>query len=175
MDGCRIDGCFHAMFHRFYAAMNASAPAQNRPPAGFTEIPAMSGFGRAMGPWYEKTEGQCFTLGFRAEERHINRLGIIHGGMMMAFADIVLSEAGRRITRKPSVTMRMAVDFVSPAKLGDWIEGTGELSRSTRNLVFVRARIWRGKHTLMTASGVFNFIRPRGADGKPLPEVEEQK
>jgi uncharacterized protein (TIGR00369 family) len=130
-------------------------------PAGFVAIPPMSGFGRAMGPWYEKRDGERTILGFRAEERHINRLGIIHGGMMMAFADVLLSEVQRRVTGRPSVTMRMAVDFVSPARLGDWIEGDGEVSRATRNLVFVRARIWRAKHTLMTASGVFNFIRPR--------------
>lgn len=135
----------------------------------------MSGFGRAMGPWYEKADGGKVTLGLRAEERHINRLGIIHGGMMMAFADTLLSEVGRRVTGKPSVTMRMTVDFISAAKLGDWIEGTGEVTRTTRNLVFVGARIWRGKHTLMTASGVFSFIRPRGDDGKPLPAPEEQR
>jgi uncharacterized protein (TIGR00369 family) len=152
--------------------MTASSTAASVLPPGFAEIPPMSGFGRAMGPWYEKTENGKGILGFRAGERHINRLGIIHGGMMMAFADVVLSEAQRRVTGRPSVTMRMAVDFVSPARLGDWIEGVGEVTRSTRNLVFVRARIWRGKHTLMTASGVFNFIRPRGEDGKPLPEQE---
>lgn len=153
-----------------------SQPARNSfaVPPGFVAIPPMSGFGRAMGPWYEKPDGEKVTLGIPAEERHINRLGIIHGGMMMAFADTLLSEVGRRVTGKPSVTMRMTVDFISAAKLGDWIEGSGEVSRITRNLVFVQARIWRGKHTLMTASGVFSFIRPRGPDGKPLPASEEQ-
>jgi len=153
-----------------------SQPARNSfaVPPGFVAIPPMSGFGRAMGPWYEKPDGEKVILGIRAEERHINRLGIIHGGMMMAFADTLLSEVGRRVTGKPSVTMRMTVDFISAAKLGDWIEGSGEVSRITRNLVFVQARIWRGKHTLMTASGVFSFIRPRGPDGKPLPASEEQ-
>jgi len=152
--------------------MTAPAAPDAIPP-GFVQMPPMSGFGRAMGPWYQKSDGDSFVLGIRAEERHINRLGIIHGGMMMAFADTLLSEVGRRVTGRPSVTMRMAVDFVSAAKLGDWIEGSGEVARATRNLVFVRARIWRGKHTLMTASGVFNFIRPRGTDGAPLPEAKE--
>lgn len=133
----------------------------------------MSGFGHAMGPWYQKNDGDTVVLGIRAEERHLNRLGIIHGGMMMAFADTLLSEVGRRVTGKPTVTMRMTVDFVSAPRLGDWIEGSGEVSRTTRNLVFVQARIWRGRHTLMTASGVFNFIRPRGEDGKPLPQAQE--
>ena len=142
-------------------------------PPGFVAIPPMSGFGRAMGPWYEKADGDKVVLGIRAEERHINRLGIIHGGMMMAFADTLLSEVGRRVTGRPSVTMRMTTDFISAAKLGDWIEGSGEVSRVTRNLVFVQARIWRGRHVLMTASGVFSFIRPRGADGRPLPDSSE--
>ncbi|MGE0155055.1 MAG: PaaI family thioesterase [Reyranellaceae bacterium] len=149
--------------------MTASAAAQNAIPPGFAEMPPVSGFGRAMGPWYRKIDGERVVLGIRAEERHLNRLGIIHGGMMMAFADTLLGEVGRRVTGRQSVTMRMTVDFVSAAKLGDWIEGTGEVARSTRNLVFVRARIWRGRHTLMTASGVFNFIRPRDAAGRPLP------
>lgn len=153
--------------------MTAPATDSFAIPPGFVAIPPMSGFGRAMGPWYEKPEGDKVTLGIRAEERHINRLGIIHGGMMMAFADTLLSEVGRRVTGRQSVTMRMTVDFISAAKLGDWIEGTGEVSRITRNLVFVQARIWRGKHTLMTASGVFSFIRPRGPDGKLLPASEE--
>jgi uncharacterized protein (TIGR00369 family) len=137
-------------------------------------MPPVSGFGRAMGPWYEKREAGATTLGFRVEERHTNRLGIVHGGMMMAFADVVLGDAGRLVTGKPSVTMRMAVDFVGPGRLGEWIEGSGEVSRFTRNLVFVRARLWRGRHTLMTASGVFNFIRQRGEDGKKLPPPEER-
>lgn len=141
-------------------------------PPGFVLMPQRSGFSRAMGPWYEKREGERTTLGFRVGEQHINRLGIVHGGMMMAFADVVLGEAARRVTGRLSVTMRMAVDFIGPGRLGEWIEGAGEVVRSTRNLVFVNARLWRGRHTLMTASGVFNFIRPRGPDGKPLPESE---
>ncbi len=144
-------------------------------PPGFVEMPPMSGFGRAMGPWFVKEEGGNIVLGIRAQERHINRLGIIHGGMMMAFADTLLSEIGRRFTGKPSVTMRMTTDFVGAAKLGDWIEGSGEATRASRNLVFVQARIWRGRHTLMTASGIFSFIRPRGEDGRPLPEGTEGK
>jgi uncharacterized protein (TIGR00369 family) len=154
--------------------MSKSASPSIAIPDGFVAIPPASGFGRAMGPWYEKTDGEKVVLGIRAEERHINRLGIIHGGMMMAFADTLLSEVGRRVTGKPSVTMRMTVDFVSAARLGDWIEGSGEVSRVTRNLVFVQARIWCGKHSLMTASGVFSFIRPRESVRQPLANAADK-
>lgn len=139
------------------AAESAALPV----PEGFVAVPMMSGFGRVVGPWYEKRADDRIVRAFRVEERHTNRLGIAHGGMLMAFADVLMGEAGSRASGKPSVTMRMTVDFVGPAKLGDWVEGEGEVSRTTRNLVFVRARIWRGRHTLLTTSGVFNFIRPR--------------
>ena len=131
-------------------------------PPGFVAVPMMSGFGRAVGPWYEKRANGRVIRAFRVEERHTNRLGIAHGGMLMAFADVLMGEAGRRASGKPSVTMRMTVDFVGPARLGDWVEGEGEATRTTRNLVFVRARVWRRRQTLLTTSGVFSYIRPRG-------------
>jgi acyl-coenzyme A thioesterase PaaI-like protein len=55
----------------------------------------------------------------------------------------------------------MTSDFLGPARLGDWVEGTARVTRSTESLVFVEAEIRAGGHAVMTASGIFRRIRPR--------------
>jgi acyl-coenzyme A thioesterase PaaI-like protein len=56
----------------------------------------------------------------------------------------------------------MTVDFIDAARFGDLVEGKGEVTRITRNLVFVRCTVWSGRRTLLNASGVFSFVRARG-------------
>ena len=120
-----------------------------------------SGFSEHNGPWFEKRDGAVTIRAFRAGANHVNGLGIVHGGMLMAFADSILARAAVGASGRGAVTMRMTCDFVGPARLGDWVEGTGELTRATRNLAFVRGRIWTGSHTVLTASGIFSAVRAR--------------
>ena len=59
------------------------------------------------------------------------------------------------------VTVRLAVDFLSSARLGDWIEGGGEVLSTDDSLSVVRGRVWCGDRTLLTGTGVFKPIQPR--------------
>ena len=61
------------------------------------------------------------------------------------------------------VTLRLVCDFLSGAKLGEWIEGQGEvLSGSEQDGVYtVKGRIWTGDRTLLTGTGVFKIIEQR--------------
>jgi acyl-coenzyme A thioesterase PaaI-like protein len=84
-----------------------------------------------------------------------------HGGMLMSFADMAW---GRVISVARShywVTVRLTCDFLSAAKLGDWVEGNAELVSDEDGVFTVRGRIWSGERLLMTGSGVFKAIAPR--------------
>jgi acyl-coenzyme A thioesterase PaaI-like protein len=59
------------------------------------------------------------------------------------------------------VTARMVTDFVSAAKLGDWVEGTSELVGDLDGFYTVKGRIWVGERTVMTGTGVFKTLGPR--------------
>jgi len=135
-------------------------------PQGYAREPLRSGFSQTVGPWYRRQDVEHVQLAFRADERHINSLGIVHGGMMVSFADVLMGQAHRKLSGRAAVTTRMTVDFVDAARLGDLIEGKGEVTRLTRNLAFVRARVWTGKRTLLTTSGVFAFVRERDKQEK---------
>lgn len=128
-------------------------------PDGYTTLNWTRGFGRQIGPLYEKAAQRL--LGFRVEEHHTNGMANAHGGMLMSFADMAW---GRIISIERShwwVTVRLTCDFLSGAKLGDWVEGAGELVAEEGSLFTVRGRVWCGERTLMTGTGLFKAIGQR--------------
>jgi len=135
-------------------------------PDGYSQLNWSRGFGRQIGPLFEQSAGPGQAcLGFRVEEHHTNGLGNCHGGMLMSFADMAW---GRIISLQKSyswVTVRLMCDFMSGAKLGDWVEGQGELIGEEDMVFTVRGRIWSGDRTLITGTGVFKGLSPR----KPRP------
>ena len=135
-------------------------------PDGYSQLNWSRGFGRQIGPLFEQRSGPGDAcLGFRVEEHHTNGLGNCHGGMLMRFADMAW---GRIISLQKSyswVTVRLMCDFMSGAKLGDWVEGQGELIGEEDMVFTVRGRIWSGDRTLITGTGVFKGLSPR----KPRP------
>ncbi|WP_425994770.1 PaaI family thioesterase [Caulobacter sp. DWR1-3-2b1] len=135
-------------------------------PDGYSQLNWSRGFGRQIGPLFEQNSGPGQAcLGFRVEEHHTNGLGNCHGGMLMSFADMAW---GRIISLQKSyswVTVRLMCDFLSGAKLGDWVEGQGELIGEEDKVFTVRGRIWSGDRTLITGTGVFKGLSPR----KPRP------
>ena len=131
-------------------------------PPGYSLLNWSRGFGRQIGPLYERYDdhGVC-TLAFRVEEHHTNGMANCHGGMLMSFADMAW---GRVISVRKShfwVTVRLTCDFLSAAKLGDWVEGEAELIAEEDDVYTVRGRIWAGDRLLMTGTGVFKVVGPR--------------
>jgi acyl-coenzyme A thioesterase PaaI-like protein len=133
-----------------------------RVPDGFQLMQWSRGFGRQIGPFYEKNEpGGAFIRAFRVDEHHTNGMKNCHGGMLMAFADTVW---GHSIPARKThfwVTVRMVTDFLSPAKLGDWVEGSSELIGEDDDFYTVKGRIWSGDRTIMSGTGVFKTVSAR--------------
>jgi len=116
-----------------------------------------------IGPIYERTDAKGFVRAFRIEDRHTNGRGVLHGGMLMAFADIVLAQAGILAGAGPAATVRIATEFIAPGRLGEWVEGRAQVSRRTRSLIFTQGDISVGDRPLMTASGIFMMVGGCGA------------
>jgi hypothetical protein len=55
----------------------------------------------------------------------------------------------------------MLTDFISPARLGEWVEGTAEVVGEVDDLYTVKGRIWTGDRLIMSGTGVFKMIAPR--------------
>ena len=131
-------------------------------PEGYRQMNWTQGFGRQIGPLYERNEpGGGYTRGFLVSEHHTNGMQNAHGGMLMSFADMAVGHVISQKVHRFWVTVRLLTDFISGAKLGEFVEGTGELVGQEADLFTVRGRIWTGDRTIMTAAGVFKSLGER--------------
>jgi acyl-coenzyme A thioesterase PaaI-like protein len=131
-------------------------------PDGYTVLDWFQGFGRQIGPLYEKFDGQGgYVRAFRVAEHHCNGMKNAHGGMLMSFADMAFGHAVSVEKSHWWVTVRLLCDFLSGAKLGEWVEGTGEILSVEDDVYTVKGRIWVGERTIMTGTGIFKAIEKR--------------
>lgn len=131
-------------------------------PAGYELLPWHRGFGRQVGPLFEKRDENGLTRGFRVEEHHTNGMMNAHGGMLMTFADMAWGGAIDNDEETWWVTVRLLCDFLSGAKLGDWVEGRGTLVSEVDDIYTIDGEIWCEDRTLLTGTGLFKVIKRRG-------------
>ena len=130
-------------------------------PKGYAPLDWNRGFGRQVGPLYERLDDGGAFLGFPVEPHHTNGMDNCHGGMLMTFADMAWGRAVSIARSHYWVTVRLTCDFLSAARLGDFVEGSGELLAEEAGIFTVRGRVWSGDRVLMTGTGVFKAIAPR--------------
>ncbi len=124
------------------------------------------------GPLYARLEGERLHLGFRVEARHTNPLNICHGGMLASFADMLLPcvaiyQPGTQPRFYPTISLQ--VDYLGAAALGAWVQGEGEVLRTTRNMVFLQGLVTSDGVPAMRVSGIFKRGAPiEGHDSDPL-------
>lgn len=138
-----------------------AAPAQFEVPEGYAPLDWRRGFGRQIGPLYRRQGAGGYTMGFRVEDHHTNGLMNAHGGMLMTFADMAWGHIVSVETSSYWVTVRLTLDFLASARLGDWVEGGGEVLSTADGLYVVRGRIWCAERTLITGTGIFKPLQRR--------------
>jgi uncharacterized protein (TIGR00369 family) len=127
-------------------------------PEGFVRTRQM-GFSEHIGPLYRKGDDPAeFVFAARIADHHINRGGVVHGGMLMSFADHCLGETVHATTNARCSTISLQVNFVAPGRIGDWIFCKGEVTRVTRSVVFIRGRVFAGEQTLVDIQGVWKLL-----------------
>lgn len=139
------------------------APAPPGIPDGYVRFDWRAGFVRLIGPLYGRDDAVGMTMAFRVEEAHTNGVGNLHGGMLTSFADMAWGNVVAVERSAYWVTVRLMCDFLSGARIGDWVEGKGEVLSVADDLFSVRGRIWSGDRTLMTGAGLFKAMAPRPA------------
>ena len=146
----------------------APAPAADpNVPEGFKPRRFGDGFIAGNGPLYLKKLERGVLLGFRVEPRHCNPMGICHGGMMATFCDMFLPISAHHLSEALAdrflPTISLQIDYLAPSPKGSWVQGEGQLLRSTRSLVFMQGLVTADGQAEARASGVFK-IGPRFDD-----------
>jgi uncharacterized protein (TIGR00369 family) len=105
-------------------------------------------------------------IALRIGERHLNRRGIAHGGMLAALADSALSinVARSRTPFLPTVTVSLSTDFADSARPGDWVEAHVDIQKIGRRLAYANCYLQVGEKRILRASGVFAVINASRPD-----------
>lgn len=135
---------------------------------GWTSWDGNDPFENSAGPFFMKLDPETgnHKSAFVCQERHMNGGGFMHGGMLMVFADYALFViAHDELLDRHSVTLTCQTDFLAgSAPIGEVVYADGEVTRATRNMVFVRGRTYVGDTTLTTFTGI---IKKTGARETP--------
>ena len=116
-------------------------------------------------PWAKKLDGR-WLYGLLTGPGHANPSGVVHGGVLMTFADHGLSFlAWEAAERAPCTTIQLNTHFLDAIRPGEFIQLRGEITRRTRGLVFVRGVIVAGDGEQMrevgAVDGIWRVLRPR--------------
>jgi uncharacterized protein (TIGR00369 family) len=117
------------------------------------------GFNRFVGPLFRLPEtpgDEIRRFAFLVTDKHMNSAGTVHGGMLMAFADVAMGQTARAATgAKSCSTVSLNCDFVGPGRLGDTIEARVKVTRRARTMVFLSAELVTGDRTVLVATGLW--------------------
>ena len=116
------------------------------------------------GPFYSRRdESGQIVCAFRAETKHMNGSGHMHGGCMATFADYTLFMiADEALTGVGSVTASLNCEFIDAAQEGELIEARGEVVRAGGSMVFVRGLITASGRPITSFSAILKKIRRKG-------------
>ena len=132
------------------------------PPPGFRVDYPNESFEMHVGPHYFHQEEDRLVGSFRAKTHHINSSWFIHGGTLTAFADSVPTGVALEIfdmNQTWVATISLTCEFVSPARVGDWLECRGAVTHLTRTLAFVRGEITVAEQIALTCSTVLKLTK----------------
>jgi len=126
-------------------------------PEGFVPFENQGPFLEHVGPIHRRDDDGELVLGLRAEERHANHRGTVQGGCLSTFADFAI---GRAIENdaddgRDRATVSLTVDYLKPAKPGDWIESRTKVDRVGSTLSFADCSLCVDGREIVRARAVY--------------------
>lgn len=106
------------------------------------------------------------TLELTVEPHHLNRSGIVHGGVLSTLLDVATSFSGLYCEApdqlRKAMTLSLTTTFVASAK-GATLRATGRLEGGGRSTYMASGKVFDGEGNLV-AMGEGTFRRRRGSE-----------
>ena len=129
-------------------------------PEGYVPIQSSSPFGGINGPIFEREDSRGRVWrGFRVAPQHTNQARVVHGGMLMFLADIILGRQAWHNLNSPAVTVRLSSEFIAQAQQGDWVHGFAQTMGIRASLITMRATVYCKTKLIFVANGTFKATR----------------
>lgn len=138
-------------------------------PDGFRPFHIDGAFNDLLGTLYTRQDADGLVWGFVADERYTNPNGVVHGGMLMTFADTAMGQLAESASGKLTATISMNVEFVAATPVeNQWVECRPAISRLGRSIAFMRGEISSNGTLLMVTQGVWRVF------SAPSPRIPQE-
>jgi uncharacterized protein (TIGR00369 family) len=136
-------------------------------PNGFEPHYRKSPVTDAWEPLYSRRRGGIVEIGLVVAKPHTNSRGLLHGGIIAALADNAMglsyhdtrvSLLGEAEAAKTGLTVNLAIDFVSTARGGSWLQVTPRILRAGKATGFVDATVTADDKIIARASAIFRTV-----------------
>jgi acyl-coenzyme A thioesterase PaaI-like protein len=130
-------------------------------PNGFTMHHRTSPLTVPWEPIYIKHDANSVILGIEARQPHTNSRGLVHGGLIAALLDNVMGLAAGHALRAQGIdasghiTVSLAVEYLSMAKLGQWVTFEPSFVRPGKTLCFVEANAMADGEIIARGKSIF--------------------
>jgi uncharacterized protein (TIGR00369 family) len=100
------------------------------------------GFTKLVGTELSSAEEGRAVVSLKAEERHLNPSGTVHGGVISTLIDASMAEALNTMTEEDEqpFTIQITVNYMKPGKLGTLIS-TAEVRKGGEQITIVEAEV----------------------------------
>lgn len=122
-----------------------------------------------VGQFWRRVDEGRESVGFVASEKHLNRNGTVHGGMLVTLFDHVLGSECHRVVPQGErmATVQINTQLIRMAYPGEFVTATASVIRATRSLIFVRAMCCVRDEPILSGDAVVKRLRPRVEEGAP--------
>lgn len=125
-------------------------------PPDFRRLTSIDKVSDCFMPLFAKPDGEAgIALGFRVGPEHCNPRGVCHGGTWATLADVLMGVNVALVTGLSGPTVSMSLDFLGPAGIGKWVEGSARILRRTPKLGFADCVFTADGEMALRASAVF--------------------
>lgn len=124
---------------------------------GWRPIADLDNYSMLVGPFLERADGEPCRIAIATDERHRNRNGTVHGGVLLTLADKAVALAARHGREDwLMATVQLSHQFIRRVMVGDFVEARGETVQTTSSLIFVNTVITVRGAPVGSASGIFS-------------------
>jgi uncharacterized protein (TIGR00369 family) len=118
-------------------------------------------------PWepiYSKQTPDAIILGLRLATPHTNARGFVHGGLIAAMTDKAMGHScGHSMRGAHSlVTISMAIDFISSARIGQWLTVETDVIKTGSTICFAQCVARADDVVIARANATFRVVKKEG-------------
>ena len=119
----------------------------------------LPGFIGLAGPLWTRRIDLGRQYGILIEEKHLNPVGVAHGGVLTTLIDHAVSiEAWEANARRACVTVDLSTHFMGSTQIGEFALAYVELTHATGGLLFLRAKIEVESRSIIQAQAIMKRL-----------------